>query len=103
MGIGAWLGTTWLINVWVGDLGEQKKVLGMTPASDAREKHGAPGGFSGFGAYQVMLSDPMLSFMGQGVSRALFRLIIKTVHDSTALSRRFISLFHFQDSLLRRP
>lgn len=36
IGIGAWLGTIMLFNVWVLIWPNQKKVLGMTPADDAQ-------------------------------------------------------------------
>jgi uncharacterized membrane protein len=37
MGIGAWLGTIMLFNVWVLIWPNQKKILGMVPATDEQK------------------------------------------------------------------
>jgi len=74
MGIGAWLGTIMLINVWVLIWPNQKKVLGMTPASDAEKNTARRVAFLA-SRTNVMLSIPMLFFMAMGWShRALFGL-----------------------------
>jgi uncharacterized membrane protein len=44
IGIGAWLGTIMLFNVWVLIWPNQKKILGIVTASDEEKDQGAPGG-----------------------------------------------------------
>ena len=63
IGMGAWLGTIMLFNVWVLIWPNQKKVIGLVPA-EAAEK--AKAGRVAFLASRVnvMLSIPMLFFMG---------------------------------------
>jgi uncharacterized membrane protein len=62
IGIGAWLGTVMLFNVWVLIWPNQKKVLGIVPADDAAK---AKAGRIAFLASRTntMLSLPMLFFM----------------------------------------
>ena len=62
IGIGAWLGTIMLFNVWVLIWPNQKKLLGMVPADDAAK---AKAGRVAFLASRTntMLSLPMLFFM----------------------------------------
>ena len=74
IGIGAWLGTIMLINVWLVIWPNQKKILGMTPASDGEKNKARRVAFLTSRA-NTMLSIPMLFFMAGGWShRALFGL-----------------------------
>jgi uncharacterized membrane protein len=74
IGIGAWLGTIMLINVWIVIWPNQKKILGMTPASDDEKNKARRVAFLTSRA-NTMLSIPMLFFMAGGWShRALFGL-----------------------------
>ena len=63
MGIGAWLGTIMLFNVWVFIWPNQKKVLGLTPASDD-EKAKARRTAMLVSRTNFALSVPMLMCMG---------------------------------------
>jgi uncharacterized membrane protein len=65
IGIGAWLGTIMLFNVWVLIWPNQKKVLGIVKADDAAK---AKAGRIAFLASRTntMLSIPMLFFMVAG-------------------------------------
>ena len=62
IGIGAWLGTIMLFNVWVLIWPNQKKVLGMVEASD-EEKNKAKRTALLASRTNTMLSIPMLFFM----------------------------------------
>ncbi len=62
IGIGAWLGTIMLFNVWVLIWPNQKKVLGIVPADDAAKAKGARVAFLA-SRTNTMLSLPMLFFM----------------------------------------
>lgn len=62
MGIGAWLGTIMLINVWALIWPNQKKVLGMVEAGDD-EKAAAKKTAKMASRLNVVLSIPMLLFM----------------------------------------
>lgn len=62
MGIGAWLGTIMLINVWALIWPNQKKVLGMVEASD-EEKASAKKIAKLASRSNVVMSIPMLMFM----------------------------------------
>lgn len=74
IGIGAWLGTIMLVNVWVWIWPNQKKILGMVPATDG-EKNAARRVAFIASRTNTMLSIPMLFFMAGGWShRALFGL-----------------------------
>ena len=74
IGIGAWLGTIMLFNVWVLIWPNQKKILGMTPASDD-EKNAARRVAFLASRTNTMLSIPMLFFMATGMTHsALFSL-----------------------------
>jgi len=66
IGIGAWLGTIMLFNVWVLIWPNQKKILGMTPASDDEKSKARRVAFLA-SRTNTMLSIPMLFFMGAGV------------------------------------
>jgi uncharacterized membrane protein len=74
IGIGAWLGTIMLFNVWVLIWPNQQKILGMKPASDD-EKAKARRVAMLASRTNMMLSIPMLFFMAGGLShRAVFGL-----------------------------
>ncbi len=65
LGIGAWLGTIMLFNVWVFIWPNQKKVLGLTPASDAEKAKAARTALLA-SRTNTVLSIPMLFFMVTG-------------------------------------
>jgi uncharacterized membrane protein len=74
IGIGAWLGTVMLFNVWVLIWPNQKKILGMTPATDDEKNKARRVAFLA-SRTNTMLSIPMLFFMATGMSHsALFSL-----------------------------
>ena len=66
IGIGAWLGTIMLFNVWVLIWPNQKKILGMVSASDDEKNKARRVAFLA-SRTNTMLSIPMLFFMGAGV------------------------------------
>ena len=66
IGIGAWLGTIMLFNVWVLIWPNQQKILGMKPADDA-EKNKARRVAMLASRTNMMLSIPMLFFMANGL------------------------------------
>lgn len=62
MGIGAWLGTIMLFNVWVFIWPNQKKILGLVPATD--EQKAAARKVAGYASrVNFLLSIPMLMCM----------------------------------------
>jgi uncharacterized membrane protein len=63
IGIGAWLGTIMLFNVWVFIWPNQKKVIGVVPATD-EEKAAARKTATLFSRTNFVLSIPMLLCMG---------------------------------------
>ena len=63
IGVGAWLGTIMLFNVWVFIWPNQKKVLGMVAATD-EEKNKARTVALMASRTNTLLSIPMLLFMG---------------------------------------
>ena len=65
LGIGAWLGTIMLFNVWVLIWPNQKKVLGMVEASDAEKAKAARTALLA-SRTNTALSIPMLFFMVTG-------------------------------------
>ena len=65
IGIGAWLGTIMLFNVWVLIWPNQKKVLGIVDASDDEKAKGARVALLA-SRTNTMLSIPMLFFMAAG-------------------------------------
>lgn len=72
IGIGAWLGTIMLFNVWVLIWPNQQKILGMKPATDD-EKAKARRVAMLASRTNMMLAIPMLFFMAGGLShRAVF-------------------------------
>lgn len=74
IGIGAWLGTIMLFNVWALIWPNQQKILGMKPATDD-EKNKARRVALLASRTNMMLSIPMLFFMAGGLShRAIFGL-----------------------------
>ncbi len=65
IGIGAWLGTIMLLNVWGVIWPNQKKLLGIVPATDEEKaKARRPAFFAS--RVNTMLSIPMLFFMATG-------------------------------------
>ena len=74
IGVGAWLGTIMLFNVWVLIWPNQQKILGLKPASDEEKNKARRVAFLASRA-NTMLSIPMLFFMAGGWShRAIFGL-----------------------------
>ncbi len=74
MGVGAWLGTIMLFNVWVLIWPNQKKILGIVTATDDEKNKARRIAFLA-SRTNTMLSIPMLFFMAAGWShRALFGL-----------------------------
>jgi uncharacterized membrane protein len=65
IGFGAWLGTIMLFNVWVLIWPNQKKILGMVPASDAEKATARRVAFLA-SRTNTALSIPMLMFMQAG-------------------------------------
>ena len=65
IGLGAWLGTIMLFNVWVLIWPNQKKVLGIVQADDATKAKAARIAFLA-SRTNTMLSIPMLFFMVTG-------------------------------------
>ena len=63
IGMGAWLGTIMLLNVWGIIWRNQKKVLGLVPASAEQKTKAARMAFLA-SRTNTMLSIPMLFFMG---------------------------------------
>lgn len=71
IGIGAWLGTIMLINVWGLIWPNQKRILGMVPASDEEKNKARRVAFLA-SRTNTALSVPMLYFMAAGAHSALF-------------------------------
>ena len=72
IGIGAWLGTIMLINVWALIWPNQQKILGLKPASDEEKTKARRLAFLASRA-NTMLTIPMLFMMAGGWShRAIF-------------------------------
>ncbi len=67
IGMGAWLGTIMLFNVWVLIWPNQQKILGLKPATDEEKTKARRVAFLASRA-NVMLSMPMLFFMAGGLS-----------------------------------
>ncbi|MEW6352689.1 MAG: urate hydroxylase PuuD [Pseudomonadota bacterium] len=63
IGMGAWLGTIMLLNVWGVIWPNQKKVLGLKPADDAAKAKARRTAFLA-SRVNTVLSIPMLLFMG---------------------------------------
>jgi len=67
IGMGSWLGTIMLINVWTLIWQNQKKVLGIVVATDAEKGKARRIAFLA-SRVNTMLSIPMLFFMAAGFS-----------------------------------
>jgi uncharacterized membrane protein len=67
IGMGAWLGTIMLFNVWGLIWPNQQKVLGLKPATDEEKNKARRIAFLA-SRFNVMLSMPMLLFMAGGLS-----------------------------------
>jgi len=70
IGVGAWLGTIMLINVWTFIWRNQKKVLGLTPATEEEKAKARRIAFLA-SRFNTMLSIPMLWFMATGYSHRI--------------------------------
>jgi uncharacterized membrane protein len=73
IGVGAWLGTIMFVNVWAIIWPNQKKILGIAPASDDEKARARRVAFLA-SRLNVVLSMPMLFFMS--ASGGLFRVAI---------------------------
>ena len=71
IGIGAWLGTIMLLNVWGLIWPNQKKVLGIKPATDAEKNKARRIAFLA-SRTNTMLSIPLLFFMAAGSHSAIY-------------------------------
>ena len=74
IGVGAWIGTIMLINVWAVIWPNQQKILGLKPATDEQKAKARRLAFL-TSRFNTMLSIPLLFFMAAGWShRATFGL-----------------------------
>jgi uncharacterized membrane protein len=71
IGIGAWLGTIMLINVWGIIWPNQQKILGMKPATDEEKAKARRVAFL-TSRVNTMLSIPMLWFMVTGPHQTIY-------------------------------
>ena len=71
IGMGAWLGTIMLLNVWGLIWPNQKKVLGIVPADEAEKARAKRVAFLA-SRTNTLLSIPMLLFMGSASHGLLF-------------------------------
>jgi len=71
IGIGAWLGTIMLFNVWVLIWPNQKKILGMVAATDEEKVKARRVAFLA-SRTNTMLSIPMLFMMATGLSHSIY-------------------------------
>ena len=71
IGVGAWLGTIMLFNVWVLIWPNQQKILGMVPASDPEKAKARRVAFLA-SRTNTMLSIPMLFFMAAAGHLGIF-------------------------------
>ena len=71
IGIGAWLGTIMLINVWAIIWPNQKKILGFVPATDEEKAKARRIGFLA-SRTNTLLSIPMLFFMATGPHHSIY-------------------------------
>jgi uncharacterized membrane protein len=71
IGVGAWLGTIMLINVWALIWPNQKKILGLVSATDEEKNKARRTAFLA-SRTNTMLSIPMLFFMAAGGHTALY-------------------------------
>ena len=65
IGLGAWLGTIMLINVWTFIWRNQKKILGLVPATDEQKAKARRVAFLA-SRINTMLSIPLLFFIATG-------------------------------------
>lgn len=71
IGIGAWLGTIMLFNVWALIWPNQKKILGIKPASDEEKAKAKRIAFLA-SRTNTLLSIPLLFFMAAGAHMAVY-------------------------------
>ena len=71
IGIGAWLGTIMLLNVWGIIWPNQKKILGFKPATDEEKVKARRIAFLA-SRTNTMLSIPLLFFMAAGAHSAIY-------------------------------
>lgn len=71
IGIGAWLGTIMLLNVWGLIWPNQKKILGFKPATDEEKVKARRVAFLA-SRTNTMLSIPLLFFMAAGAHPAIY-------------------------------
>jgi uncharacterized membrane protein len=71
IGVGAWLGTIMLFNVWVLIWPNQQKILGMVPATDPEKAKARRIAFLA-SRTNTMLSIPMLFFMAAAGHQGIF-------------------------------
>jgi uncharacterized membrane protein len=71
IGVGAWLGTIMIFNVWVLIWPNQKKILGMVQATDAEKARARRVAFLA-SRTNTMLSIPMLFFMAAAGHQGIF-------------------------------
>jgi uncharacterized membrane protein len=71
IGIGAWLGTIMLLNVWGLIWPNQKKVLGIRPATDEEKNKARRIAFLA-SRTNTMLSIPLLFFMAAGAHSGIY-------------------------------
>ncbi len=71
IGVGAWIGTIMLVNVWGVIWPLQKKVLGIVPATDEQKNKARRVAFL-TSRVNTMLSMPLLYFMAAGGHTQLF-------------------------------
>jgi len=71
IGIGAWLGTIMLLNVWGLIWPNQKKILGLKPATDEEKNKARRIAFLA-SRTNTMLSIPMLFFMAAGAHSSIY-------------------------------
>ncbi len=71
IGIGAWLGTVMLLNVWGIIWPNQKRILGIVQATDEEKNKARRRAFLA-SRFNVMLSIPMLFMMAAGGHMAIF-------------------------------
>jgi len=71
IGVGAWLGTIMLFNVWVLIWPNQKKILGIVQATDEEKNKARRIAFLA-SRTNTMLSIPMLFFMAAGAHTGIY-------------------------------
>jgi len=72
IGVGAWLGTIMLFNVWALIWPNQQKILGLKPATDEEKNKARRVAFLA-SRTNTALSIPMLFFMASGLThRSIF-------------------------------